>query len=280
MAITHAKLIRGTTRNVATPDQKTATRQYKLWYGASMTEAETYLAANLSGSIVDFEGDTLLLNSVDVVTDPGDNRVFHATLDYSTAPRVERLGVGDEQVSFDLDGRLTQTYVSPLTVNKYAVAGFTAPDFKGGINFDPATQTFSGCEIFEEAFSFTVSKVLANASITNAYIANLRDTAFRWNSILYKGQAPGEVLFIGASGAPRDELTYMVHHKFLGQKNKTGLQYGDISGITRQGFDLLWPLFMDVEDATAKFVTPRPHAVYIERLYTSANFQAALGLNN
>lgn len=277
MAITKCKETRKL-EITTSEDAITARREYRLWYGDSLNQADLYVATNLLTPFAAHDGTLLEIASIDVRSDPKHEQVYTAALDFSSAPAVERSGVGDETVSFDLSSQTVKTLVSPQTVQKYAISGSTAPDFKGGIGFDG--KKFEGADVFVEQFTFSVTKILANSSITNAYIQSLRDTAFRWNSVVYRGQAIGECLFVGASGSPRDAKTYSVTYKFLASKHKTGLAFGDVSGITKQGWDYLWALFADVEDTTAKFVTPRPLAVYIERLYTSANFQAALGLQS
>lgn len=277
MAITKFKETRRSKVKNVTADAKTASREYMLWYASHPDEVETYLNANIPSSFFDAEGDELVLNAYDIAPNDKDERVFTARVDFSTAPEQERSGIGDETVSFDLSSQTVKTVSSPLTVNKYAISGSTAPDFQGGIGFDG--KKCEGTDVFVEQFAFSVTKILANASVTNAFIASLRDTAFRWNSSIYRGQAAGECLFAGASGSPRDAKTYSINFKFLCSKNQTGLVRGGVSGITKQGWDYLWTLFADVEDTAAKIITPRPLAVYVERLYTSANFQAALGLN-
>ncbi len=278
MAITKCKETRRSKEMATTGETKAAKREYRLWYADTANEADLYVDTNLITPIVAHDGTILSITSSDVRPDAKHEKIYTANLDFSSAPDVERSDVGDETVSFDLSSQTVKTIVSPQTVQKYAIAGSTAPDFQGGIGFDG--KKFEGADVFVEQFTFSVTKILANTSITNAYIQSLRDTAFRWNASTYRGQAPGECLFAGASGSPRDAKSYSVTHKFLASRNRSGLAFGGVSGISKQGWDYLWALFADVEDTTAKFVTPRPLAVYIERLYTSANFQAALGLQS
>ncbi len=278
MAITKVKETRRSKEIGTSAETKTARREYRLWYADTANQADEYVETNLTAPIVAYDGTILSINSIDLRPDAKDGRVYTAALDFSSAPEVERSDVGDETVSFDLSSQTVKTLVSPQTVQKYAIAGSTAPDFQGGIGFDG--KKFEGADVFVEQFTFSVTKILANASITNAYIQSLRDTAFRWNAVVYRGQAVGECLFAGASGSPRDAKTYSMTYKFLASRNRSGLAFGGVSGISKQGWDYLWALFADTEDVTAKAITPRPLAVYVERLYTSANFQAALGLQS
>jgi hypothetical protein len=276
MAITKFKETRRSKEQSLTTNVKKCSREYRLWYAADANEAETYILANVPTSFTT-NGDIVYLTSLTVTPDEKDHRVFTAALEFSTSPEPDRNDTGTETVSFDLSSQTVKTIQSPQTVNKYAVSGSTAPDFKGGIGWNG--DKFEGADRFVEVFSFTVTKILDNASISNGYIQALRDTAFRYNTTLFRGQSPGECLFVGAAGSPRDSKTYSVAYKFLSSKNASGLTFGDISGVTKQGWDYLWTLFADAEDTTAKFITPRPNAVYIERLYTQANFVTNLGLS-
>lgn len=275
MAITKFKKVRAQSRR-ADRDGRAASVEYKLWRG-TIDQAEAYAAANVPPYIDSFDSVRMYIESLDVQADPADDRVHTARVEYSSTPRREPSEIGDESVSFDLSAQMTTVTHSLQTVNKYAASG-TAPDFKQGIGYDGEGKNFNGAERMIEAFSFAVAKVHPNSAITNAYIQSLRDAAFRWNSQVFRGNAIGEVLFVGASGAPRDKESYSINYKFLCSKNASGLTIGGVSGIDKQGWDHLWVLVEKQNDTTGKFLTPRPKAVYVERLYTSVDFNASLGL--
>lgn len=274
MAITKCKTLRSLT-NTADKDGRTGLRVVKLWYG-TVAEAEAYIGANIPPTITTFDGVVMNIESVDVTSDEHDEEVHTGRISYSSSPRREPSAIGSEVLSFDISPVQVKADQSLQTIASYAAAGETAPNFYGGINYRDGQ--FEGADRYDEAFSFTVTKVLANSSITNAYISTLRDTCFRWNAAAYRGLPAGEVLLVGASGSPRDAKSYSVGYKFFGSRNVTGLTSGGISGISKQGWDYLWHLRREMEDTTAKFITPRPIAAYVERLYTSANFQVLLGL--
>lgn len=276
MAITAMKMIRART-NRANKDGRSATREYRLWFGTA-NEAEEYADANIPATLTTFDSVTLYIESLEITAEDSRETVWRALVEYSSDPRREPSPVGTESVSFDISAATEQVTHSISTTNSYAASG-TAPDFKQGINFDRESGTLLGTDRMVAAFSFSITKIYANASITNAYIQSLRDAAFRWNSEGFRGNAAGECLYAGASGAPRDAETYSITHKFLGVKNISGASYGDVTGITKIGWDYLWPLVEKQHDATGKFLTPRPRAVYVERLYTSVDFTTALGLS-
>lgn len=267
MAITHAKETR-VSGAIRQSESRRISREWTLWYAADLAEAEAYLFSDLP-----LVHDGLPLSNYDLTPHEKDQRVITATLEYSTAPKKPRSEIGDEEISFDLSAQTVKRKQSLSTVASY---GTNPPNFNGGIGY--ADGKFEGADVMVEAFSFTITKIYALGAITNTYIQSLRDTAFTWNSAAFRGCAIGECLFVGAAGSQRDAGSFSVAHKFLASRNVAGLSLGGISGISKQGWDYLWTLYETLEDDTAKFLTPRPRAVYTERLYTSSNFVTNLGL--
>jgi hypothetical protein len=277
MAITKFKETRRSRAKTTSKDAQTARREYMLWYG-SWDEAEDYVNSHAPATIVGAGGKLLLPDSLDLQPADARETVWTAVVDYTTAPKKERSEVGDETISFDLASQTAKVSQSLSTVNSYAVTG-TAPDFQGGIGYDQKKREFEGVDRMVEQFSFSITKILANESITNSYIQSLRGAAFSSNSATFRGLAAGEVLFVGASGSPRDAETYTITYKFQVSRNVTGLSVGDVGGISKQGWDYLWVLRSVSEDSTAKLLTPRPLAAYVERLYASSDFTSSLGLS-
>ena len=275
MAISAMKLLRKKTQR-ADGNGRSATVEYMLWHGTA-NEAEAYVIATAPATLTTHDGVDMRIESMELTADDSRETVWTAVLDYSSIPRKEPAEENSETVSFDISAQTTTVTHSLSTTNSYAASG-TAPDFKQGIAYDGESKKFNGAERMVEAFSFSITKIHANSAITNAYVQSLRDAAFRWNSATFRGMAAGECLFAGASGAPRDADTYSITYKFLSSKNATGLAIGGVTGIAKLGWDHLWVLTEKQNDATGKFLTPRPKAVYVERLYTSVDFTTALGL--
>lgn len=276
MAITIAKLLRARTQR-ADNNGRTATREYMLAHGTA-NEAEQWLDVNAPATLTTWDSVQMNIESTDLRADDADETVWHATLDYSSTPRKEPAEPLSETVSFDLAAQSTTVTHSLSTTNSYAASG-TAPNFRQGIAYDGESNKFNGADRMVEAFSFSITKIHPNSAITNAYIQSLRDAAFRWNSAAFRGNAIGECLFAGASGAPRDAENYSITYKFLSSKNATGLTIGPVTGVAKLGWDHLWVLTEKLNDTTGKFLTPVPKAVYVERLYTSVDFTTALGLS-
>jgi hypothetical protein len=83
----------------------------------------------------------------------------------------------------------------------------------------------------------------------------------------FKGCAAGEALFMGASGSKRvTENDWAVTFNFAASPNRTDLTVGDITGISKKGWEYMWVRYQDAEDATAKALVKKPVAVYIEKV--------------
>jgi hypothetical protein len=118
------------------------------------------------------------------------------------------------------------------------------------------------------------------AAVTPAYKATLYAIAAApVNNATWRGFAAGEVLFKGASGQQRGEEDWAVTFKFEASPNATGLTVGDITGISKKGWEYLTVLYEDAELGTPKKIVPKPVAVYVNQVYGSSNF-SGLGIGS
>ncbi len=115
--------------------------------------------------------------------------------------------------------------------------------------------------------------------MTGAYKSTLFFLTACVNNDAFKGFAPGEVLFLGASGTQRGQEDWEITFKFAASPNATGLVIGEITGINKKGWEYLWVRYADAEDTTAKVLVKKPIAVYVEQVYPMAAF-AGLGIGS
>jgi hypothetical protein len=79
-------------------------------------------------------------------------------------------------------------------------------------------------------------------------------------------------LFEGAEGtqkAPGEPVD--VRFEFTAQQNVTGQTFGEISDIDKEGWQFLWFLFKEEEDADAKELVKRPQAAYVETVFPATD---------
>lgn len=187
----------------------------------------------------------------------------------------ERPKESEEALSFSTTGG-TQRITQSRGTTSYVASG-TAPDFKGAIGV--SKDAVEGCDIIAPVFSFQKTRTFSAYNVTNAYIKALSDATGTINQSTFMGFAAQEVLFVGAEGrqnSPEEPWTITFH--FKAGPNLTGLTVGTISSIAKKAWQYLWVLYQDTEDTSAKFLTKRPLAVYVEDVYRQSNF-STLGVN-
>jgi hypothetical protein len=169
---------------------------------------------------------------------------------------------------FDTGGGTTHITQSLATVNSYAPAGETPPDFKGAIGV--STDSVEGTDITIPVFNFTETHYVPVALLTGAYKVVLFYLTGRVNHAPFKGFARGEVLFQGASGSQRGQEDWEITFSFAASPNATGLTVGDITDIDKKGWEYLWVRYQDAEDADV--LVKQPAAVYVEQVYLYGDF--------
>ncbi len=80
------------------------------------------------------------------------------------------------------------------------------------------------------------------------------------------------MLFLGASGTKRGGGDWEITFRFAASRNRTNLTIGDITGISKKGWEYLWVRYADAEDANAKALIKKPVAVYVEKVYEEGDF--------
>jgi hypothetical protein len=129
-----------------------------------------------------------------------------------------------------------------------------------------------GVEITLPKFGFGETHYIASGMVTFGYAFALRQLTGTVNQSAFRAFAPGEVLFLGASGRMRGQEDWEISYKFAASPNKTGLSVGAITGIVKRGWDYLWVRYQDDVDTTANAIVRRPLAVYVEQVYTYADW--------
>ena len=163
---------------------------------------------------------------------------------------------------------------SLLTVNSYAEAGKTAPNFGKLIG---VTDRVEGVDINVPAYSWSETYYKTNTDVTQAYKVILANLTWTVNDNTFRGFPAGEVLFTGASGQYRGGSLndWEIAYRFMRSPNQTGLQIGDITGIAKWGWEYLWVRYKDKEETisgTEVYLKKVPASVHIEKVYKTAAF--------
>ncbi len=182
--------------------------------------------------------------------------------------KVEPKKPGESSFSFDTGGGTTHITQSIATVNSYAPPGEDPPDFKGAIGVN--NDSVEGTDITIPVYNFKETHYIPVALVTAAYKAILFYLTGKVNVAPFKGFAPGEVLFQGASGSQRGQEDWEITFSFAASPNAVGLTMGDITGIDKKGWEYLWVRYQDAEDEDV--LVKQPAAVYVEQVYPYGDF--------
>jgi hypothetical protein len=180
--------------------------------------------------------------------------------------------VGDSSFSFDTGGGTQHITQSISTVQKYAPAGKTAPDFKGAIGV--THDNVEGVDITVPVYNFSETHYLPDSQVTPGYVGALFNLTGKTNAAAFKGLAAGECLFLGAAGSKRGADDWEIAFRFAGSPNRTGITVGAITGIAKKGWEYMWVRYADAEDPAAKALVKQPVAVYVEKVYDEGDFSA------
>ncbi|MCL2645449.1 MAG: hypothetical protein FWD61_00420 [Phycisphaerales bacterium] len=187
---------------------------------------------------------------------------------------------GESVFSFDTGGGMQHITQSRQTVGRYPN---NAPDFGGAIGV--THDAVEGVDISIPIYQFSETHYFPAAVVTWPYRGQLFYLTGKVNSASFRGCAAGECLFLGASGSRRTQGQsifdgdWEISFKFAASPNATGLRVGTISGINKRGWEYMWVRYQDAEDENANELIKKPVAVYIERVYDTANF-AGLGIGS
>ena len=185
-------------------------------------------------------------------------------------PEKQLPETGESSFSFDTGGGTQHVMQSLQTVAKYPST--SAPDFGGAIGV--THDNVEGVDITVPIYQFSETHYLEDSVVTPAYRGTLFYLTGKVNSGIFRGLAPGECLFLGASGSKRgtDGVDWEITFRFAGSPNVNGLTVGSITGIEKKGWEYLWVRYADAEDDNAKVLVKKPVAAYVERVYELANF--------
>jgi len=190
----------------------------------------------------------------------------------------------DNEYTFDTTGGTTKITQSLGTINKYAPVGLEAPDFQGAIGV--SEDKVEGVDITTPVYQFTETHYFTDTDVDAAFKFTIFGLTGKMNNADFKGFAPGEVLFLGATGGRRGDDNWSITYRFACSPNVTGIGIGGvipedayydatdntITGIDKLGWDYMWVRYDDYEDSIAFALVKQPTAVYIERVYEPADF--------
>jgi len=188
--------------------------------------------------------------------------------------------LGESTYRFNYQAPAGHIYQSLATMAVYTDAtilpgGLTVDTFGGAINvvWDEGKDRVEGQQIDAPPEVFTIAYNDVDAIINSAYQATVRGLCGKVNSVAFYGANIGEIMLVRAQG-DRQRGLWNLEFGFSYIPNTTGEAYGDITGVAKDGHDLLWVYYLPAKDATAKELVKRPAAVIIDRVFRRGDLNA------
>jgi len=231
-------------------------------------EPDEFAAQGLIESVTPLQFGGLVRTNVRV--EPTGPEMWDGEITYALPQQSEIPQQGQPTFSFDTGGGTQHITQSLATVGTFAPVGITAPNFKGAIGV--TADNVEGVDIVVPVYQFSETHVLPDATVTDTYKAALMVMTGRVNSDIFRGFAAGSVLFLGAAGSKRGDGDWEITFRFAVSPNVGAITVGDITGISKKGWEYLWVRYEDAEDAGAQSIVKRPVAAYVERVYTELPF--------
>lgn len=249
---------------------QSGTRVYSCLGYATAPEARAAVHGKLTAG-GDLVWDGLVARTADAHAVSGAHGAWDVTIGYGPLELLVPKATGS--VSYQWQTRLEAVRINQAKdalVSSYKLGGGSAAslDMDGAIGVvkEPGGRVrIEGADIFRPVSSFTVTIRPANGSVDQAYRVLANKYVGAVNSDPFEGYAAGEVLFNGIAGGERSDADSELSLEFLIAENETGLTVGGITGIAKQGWDLLDPYreLQEVSGQTKSVVT----AVFIRRVF-------------
>ena len=216
------------------------TRQYEVFNATN--EADAILATNeylelISGTSPATYG-ALLIDRIDVDETALDHYVTKAT--FKTFQR--RAAPASLETQFNFEIRL-----EPIKV-KLPVGGITVFKADGEADWEPVLindqgdgEEPEGVDIYEPTYDESETHWIPLTSLTEAYKLTLKRSVGKVNSSTFRGNEAGEVLLIGVSGARRGATDAEVTFRWSVRENQSGISLGGVNGVTKKGWQYIWP---------------------------------------
>lgn len=213
----------------------------------------------------------LLRNSISITPDGFNQYTVEASYG---RPDKNAIPANSYTFNFDTTGGTVNVKCAKQHINTYPSGG---PNHNGMIGVEKDGKV-NGADIIIPKLRFTLTFKFASGIITIAYMKALADVTGTVNSVNFLGFAPGELLFMGATGSNGTQTEMEVSFSFEASPNVTGLSRGTVTGIAKKGHEYIWEQpddDVDGDDNAVQTVT----AVHVERVYDTADWNPTFKWN-
>lgn len=149
----------------------------------------------------------------------------------------------------------------------------SAPAPKAGINDG------EGVEIIYPVSRFSETHFMTKAKVSASYKRKVAELVGKINNASFKGYSKGQVLFMGCTGSRTGREKWQITFNFAVSTKQTGISIGDISGISKDPWDVIWCQYEEGENNDHTETIKKVKAVHVEQVYEEGSF-GVLGIGN
>ena len=215
----------------------------------------------------------LYRSSIDV--EEAGPELFYCDVHYGTPDKKEP-EAGEYKWTFDTTGATRHITQGIAHVATYPAPGKTPIDHQGAIGV--TDNGVEGTDVPDRAFKWTETHFLLLASYGFAYATVLGAYTGQSNTTTFRGFPAGTVRFNGASGgqSSKDPTLLEVTFHFEVSPNESNLSIGEITDISKKGWEYLWVTYREEKDAISNTTRLVPMQVDIEQVHYAFPFTALM----
>lgn len=175
--------------------------------------------------------------------------------------------------SFDTTGGTAKITQAKQHIASFAPPGKTPPNHHGAIGVNDRGDV-EGVEIVVPNFRWEEKHVFDARLVGWGYSQVLKALTGFVNAESFRGFPAGQVRFDGGRGGASNkdpkhiEITYL----FAQSDDVTGVTSGNITGISKGGWQYIWYEYETTDDTQANRKAKQPIAAHVEQVYYPANF--------
>lgn len=243
----------------------------RIWFVRGATD-ETDAIATVAGAAPASIGGMVLKN---ITVDEEILGGYRCLASYGMFQKKEPPQTGESQFNFEINVQPLRVYAPIGSITTY---GSNLPTISLiGEQLDGGPP--EGVDVYEPVHSESETHYIPSANITPSAKLIIKSLVGKTNASMFKGHAAGEVLLNAVSGSKRGADDWEVTFRWLVKENLSGITVGPISGVAKQGWQHMWPLYRPQKDGSQPYVVNTIVGVAVATVFRSGNmFNLGIGV--
>lgn len=196
---------------------------------------------------------------------------WRSTANWKTFARKSPPKQGESQFNFEIGLEPVRVRVPVSAIDVFKIED--APDWQPELINDLGDgEDAEGVDVYEPTYEESETVWGPTEALTPTYRNKLKRLVGKTNSQPFKGWDIGEVLLMGVSGTRRGAEDSELTFRWSVRENQDDLTVGQITGISKQGWQYLWPRYDKVRQSNGPAVNAITH-VAVATVFRQADFK-------